>query len=533
MNPLVKSLRLLSRRLCAEDGVALLLAISVVAILTIAAGATIQIVQSGQVSSSRERQTARAMAIGEAGLDKALNTIAASDPDGTQLTGATVTGTLPFDGGTANYSATKQSDGSWVAATVATSPDGKVTRRVETTLSPHQTTTGTTVSPVYGYGFFMADPTADCTVLAGTGNSIGNSAKVTVPVYIAGSLCLSGGGAPLIANPTGSPKITLYVGGKFRTDSNSSPVGQSGAVGQLAKATIVGGCQIDFHGWKNVICSKQGVPTSNTGSGVWADVYSSTPLVLTKPTVGATEADAAYQNAAPGPMHPCGAGSTVGPLRFDSAGSTTRNSSLGSVRLLQITGSWGSGNSFDCRFYDGLGNLTGRLAYTFGTPGALVVQGTIFIDGNLTFGGADSAVYSGKGTIYVNGTVSFTNGARLCGTSMVSGNCSGNWDPTVNSLEIVAVNSANASPGWDMSGDSQFEGTAYTNGRYVSGNSAWVQGPVIADSGQLSGDTKFKAISAPPPGAPGASTLTTTTTWAAEPGSWRQCPASAPCPVLP
>src|SRR3954454_13217916 len=115
VNTLIKPLRLVSRRLCAEDGVALLLAISVVAVLTIAAGATIQIVQSGQISSTRERQTARAMAIGEAGLDKALYTIAANDPNGTLAPGSTVSSTsFSFDGGSGTYSATKQADGSWV-----------------------------------------------------------------------------------------------------------------------------------------------------------------------------------------------------------------------------------------------------------------------------------------------------------------------------------------------------------------------------------------------------------------------------------
>jgi hypothetical protein len=513
----------------------LILAISIVAVLTVSTAATIQIVQSNQVSSNRERQATRALAIGEAGLDKAVAAVVTNDPNATQPTGTTVASTsYTFDGGSGTFSATKQADGSWVGTATAVSPDGKVTRKVETTVSPHQTTTGSAISPVYGYGFFMADPTADCTVVSGTGNSIGNSAKVSVPVYIASSLCLSGGGAPLIANPATGPKITLYIGGKLQVSGNSSPIGQtSPASARLSKATIVGGCQVSFHGWKNVICSQQGDPTSGTGSGVWADFYSSTPLSLAKPTVGTTEANAAYQNAAPGPLNPCGTGSTVGSLRFDSAGNTTRDTSLGAVRLLQITGAGTTANNFDCRFYDASNNLIGRLAYTYGSPGSLVVQGKIFIDGNLTFTGNDTAVYSGNGTIYVNGTVSFSNGARLCGAAMVAGKCSGNWDPTANSLEIVAVNAANTNPGWNMAGDSEFEGIAYTNGRYVSGNSAWVQGPVIADSGQLSGDTKFKAISAPPPGAPGASTLTTLTSWAVEPGSWRECPAGSACPTLP
>lgn len=511
------------------------MAISIVGVLAISTATTIQIVQAGQTSSSRERQGTRALSTAEAGLDEALHTIGANDPNATQPTGSTVASTAySFDSGSGTYSATKNADGSWSVTAVATSPNGNVTRRLQTTVDPHQTTTGSAVSPVYGYGFFMADPTADCTVVAGTGNSIGNSAKVTVPVYLASSLCLSGGGAPLIANPASpAPKITLYIGGKLQVSGNSSPIGQSGAATQLLKATIVGGCQVSFHGWQNMICSTQGNPTSGTGSGVWADTYSSTPLALAKPTVGATEADAAYANAAPGPKNPCGVGSTVGPLRFDSVGSVTRDTSLGTVRLLEITGSSGAGNNFDCKFYDASNNLIGRLAYTFGSPGSLTVLGTIFIDGNLSFTGADSAVYTGNGTIYVNGTVSFSNGARLCGAAMVSGKCSGNWDPTANSLEIVAVNAGNVSPGWSMAGDSEMEGTAYTNGKYVSGNSAWVQGPVIADSGTLSGDTKFKAIATPPPGAPGASTLSTITKWAVSPGSWRECPAASPCPTLP
>jgi hypothetical protein len=219
-------------------------------------------------------------------------------------------------------------------------------------------------------------------------------------------------------------------------------------------------------------------------------------------------------------MNACGAGSTVGPLKFDD--NTTRNTSLGDERLLQLTGSSGSGNNFDCKFYDGGGTLVGRLAWTFGSPGALIVQGTIFIDGNLTLTGNDKAVYTGSGTLYVNGTVSMSNGARLCGGALVSGGCNGTWNPAVNSLMIVAVNASGTNPGFSMAGDSQFEGIAYTVGKYSAGNSAWVAGPVIADYGTLSGDTSFKQITDPPPGAPGDSTVVTTTTWQVVPGSWRQ-----------
>lgn len=474
---------------------------------------------SNEGLASRDRDSQRAFNVAESGINNALSVLSQQDSSGSQAIGSTLASTgFTLDGGSGTYSASKTGALTWTVTAYGTSPSGDVTRHLEVQVAAQTVSSGTPASPVYGWGFFMASPTADCTVVSGSGNNLGNSALITVPIYTASSLCLSGGSSPLIAEPSTSAGNTLplYVGGKFRTSGNSSPVGTSAK--RLKSATIVGGCQISFHGIQNVICSQQGVPTSGTGSGIWANTYGSTPLNLTKPAI---DAAGWYANAKPGPSNPCGAGSTVGPLLFDSNG--TRDMSLGTKRLLMLTGSSGSGNNFDCKFYDGGGNLIGRLAWTFGTPGALVVQGTIFIDGNLTFGGNDKAVYTGSGTIYVNGTVSMSNGARVCGAAMVGSACSGtNWNPATNALMLVAVNAGNASVAFDMQGDSEFEGLAYAVGKYQSGDGAWVAGPVIADTGTLSGDTKFQAVTDPPPGAPGDGSVTTTTAWAVVPGSWRQ-----------
>jgi hypothetical protein len=509
-----------------ESGISLVMALLVMVVLSISTGGVVTFVTSNQTNAGRDREAERAFNIAEAGLAKGADGVIAQDPNATVAIGTTLSPTsFSLDGGTGSWSATKASQLTWTVTATGNSPTGRVLRKLQEQVIATQQSGTTLVSPVYGYGFFMGDPNADCTVLSG-GDRIGNSALVTVPVYIASSLCLTGGGAPLIANPASGPKITLYIGGKLQVDSNSDPVGTSSS--RLTSATIVGGCQVNFHGWKNVICSTPGNPVNGTGSGVWASAYDATPQTKTKPVVDTAAADAVYQSAAPGPKHPCGAGSTLGPLRFDT--NTTRDTSLGTVRLLKWTGGT-TGNSFDCKFYDSGGNLTGQLSYTYGTPGALTINGTVFIDGNLSFSGNDTAVYSGKGTLYVDGTVSFSNGARLCGAPMVSGKCSGNWDPTQNALEIVAINhQIQASPptptGWNMGGDGEFEGIAYANGAYVSGNSAWVQGPVIADSGQLSGATLFKAITTPPPGAPGVTPSPPTTTWAIKRGSWQECPSA-------
>ncbi len=507
-----------------EGGIALVLAILIVAVLTISVTATLELVTSTQATSTRDRQSAQAFSAAEAGLDAGVNQVVAAEAGGTQPNGTTLPGAQTIDGSTVSWTAAKASDGSsWTVNATATSPDGKVVRTLQEQLEPQTGTTAGTPSAVYGYGFFMADPNADCTT--GAGDTIGNSSLVTEPVFIASSLCISGGGGPLVANPTGGSPISVYIGGKFQTQGNSSPIGTSSSL--LSSATIVGGCQISFHGWKTVPCDQQGDPTNGAGSGVWASSYSSTPMALTKPTVSSSDADTLYQTASPGPKNPCGSGSTPGSyLKFDT--NSARDTTVGTVDLLKISGGT-TGNNYDCRTYDSHGNLIGQLTYVYGTPGSLTINGTVFIDGNLSFSGNDQAVYHGTGTIYVDGTVSLSNGARLCGSSLVSGQCSGSWDPTQNDLEIVAINHQNVTPGWSMAGDAQFEGIAYTNGSFVSGNSAWIGGPVIADSGQLSGDTKFHDISTPPPGAPGAGTPTSTTTWVVKPGSWRLCPSSVGC----
>ncbi len=501
-----------------ERGIALVMTLLITASFAITTMAIAALMVSNERASGRDRDSARAFNVAESGINTALSVLSQQDTSGSQPVGSTLSSTsFAIDGGSGTYSATKTGALEWTVSASGTSPNGAVSRELEVKVSAQTVTSGTAASPVYGWGFFMGSTTPDCVTISGSGNNIGNSALLTVPVYTAGSLCLSGGGAPLIAEPSTSAggTIPLYVGGKFRTSGNSSPAGTSAK--RLASATIVGGCQISFHGWKDVICSQQGVPTSGTGSGIWANSYSSTPMTLTKPTI---DPASWYTNAKPGPNSPCGAGSTVGPLTFDN--DTTRNTSLGSKRLLMLTGSSGSGNDFDCKVYDGSGNLVGRIAWTFGTPGTLVVQGTVFIDGNLTFAGNDKAVYTGSGTIYVNGTVSMSNGARVCGAAMVGTNCSGNWDPATNALMLIAVNAGSAATAFDMAGDSQFEGLAYAVGKYSAGNSAYVSGPVIADTGTLSGNTKFKVVTDPPPGAPGDGSVVTTTVWKVVPGSWRQ-----------
>src|SRR5581483_9339004 len=321
---------------------------------------------------------------------------------------------------------------------------------------------------------------------------------------------------------------------------------------------IVGGC-IDGGHNQSVVCSKQGSPLQNVnsasyGSGVYATNYSSTQNDIAKPTIDTNW----YSNARPGPATGCNddptnsanrssypSDSQSGTPQWSAAtfkstvfdNNTTRNTSLATnpIDILQLVNNWNQVmNSFDCRYYGPDGTLLGRLAWTYpaggmtsSNPGTLIIQGTVFIDGNLNFASSDYAVYQGRGTIYVNGKVTITAGAKICAQPISGSPCNGNFDPNTNLLEIVAINAGNANPGFSLTGSGTYEGVSFVNGVFNASASSNVNGPVIADRATMSGNAKLRTTVDPPSGAPGAATTTTTTgspqaTWAVVPGSWQQ-----------
>jgi Tfp pilus assembly protein PilX len=552
-------------RLARQEGIALVLTLIVMGVLTIGTAAVITEVNSNEHQFGRDRQVNRALNVAEAGLNAGVAAVKAQPATATSLPGASGT----IDQGSWSYTATRAADASnpnlyyWTVTSTGVSPDGAVTRIVSTKVSETITSTSqsqtvtTPASPAYNWGIFLGDATSDCTPGGSTGNVLGGSSGVTVDVYIKGSLCVSGNSSPFILQPTGTTDtLTVYIGNKFKSKSNASPIGTSSA--KIHLATVVQGCVDANHGsspnFQTVPCSKQGSPLNNPnsasyGSGVYATTYSSTQNDIPKPPIDLNW----YSNAGPGPANGCGTGSTFpAPSTPWTAtdfknrvldNDSTRNTSVGTVNLLELVDrSSGAGgvahNSFDCKSYDSGGSLIGELKWDYPSGGCgsapaagtadLTVNGTVFIDGNLNFASCDYAVYQGRGTIYVNGTVTFANGTKICAKPISGNPCLGNYDPNSNLIEIVAVNAGNASPGYDLSGAAKYEGISYVVGKFNSGNGSDVNGPVIADTATLSGNAKLRTTVDPPPGAPGASSTTTTTTgvdqaaFAGVPGSWQQ-----------
>jgi Tfp pilus assembly protein PilX len=551
--------RRLVRRACKrlswaqQDGIALVLTLIVMGVLTIGTTAVLTEVNSNEHHFGRDRQVNRALNVAEAGLNAGIAAVKALPATATSAPG--VSGTT--DQGSWSYTVTRTQDSSnsdlyyWTVTSTGVSPDGTVTRivskKVAETITHHSTsqTVHHDASDAYKYGFFLGDPSSDC-VTVGTGNNFSGNLTISVSMYVAGSLCWGGSNVSM-REPSGPGQtITLYVGKKFKvTGSNSSPIGTGSpspapcGTGCIKSATVVGGC-IDTRG-NTPACSLHGDPTkrsnqSGYGSGIYAKDHPSTQQNVPPPTIDT----AWYTNAKPGPATGCNddpthpgdpayastypsgyTASTFKSALFDN--NSTMNTSLGTVSFLNFA-------SFDCRYYDSSGNLKGRLMWQTGTPGTLTILGTMWIDGNLSFAGTTSATVQGRGTIYATGTISFSGQANVCEKPTSGSPCLGNYDATQNLLVLVAYNNgSHTTTGFSLTGQNTYEGIAFTNGILSEGGNATLHGPVLADTANMAGNGDARTVIDPPDGSPGAAydeVITQsgddTAAWADVSGSWQQ-----------
>ena len=501
--PRRRSVGAVRARLSDETGLALVLALVVVAALSVGTASLIMLVTSNQTAVGRDRQEERAFNIAEAGLNEAVSYLSTKDT----LTISTVAATsYSLDNGTgtwwASKTATSPTVDTWTLYAQATS--GKTSRKVSVQLAANKSVLITPSSASWGKGFFISDATS-CATVKGT-------VDVSISVYAAGNLCLQGN--VKIFEPTpATPSVYLYVGGQAQLPNNaSSTIGASGA--SIAQADIVGGCTV---GGSAKICSNA------SQSKVWANNYISTAQTLTKPPV-----NAASTYAGGDWNHPvCSTGS----FTFDGNG--TRDSSVGSITLL-------TGGAYNCTVYKSsshvAGNEMGTLSWNPATK-ALTASGILYLDGNLVMSGGN-ANFTGTGTIFVNGRVAISGNMTVCGPgAAASGStCTGLWNAALGALSVVAVNAGGVSgmtsgsctspAAWSMSGNAQIDVLAYVVGCFEQTGTSYVTGPVTTDQGVMAGTPMHTDVLNPPPGTPGASGSTASASWGhVVPSSWRQMPA--------
>jgi len=181
-----------------------------------------------------------------------------------------------------------------------------------------------------------------------------------------------------------------------------------------------------------------------------------------------------YQNADLGPLSPCTT-STGSPPKFDTGSGLPDNSidwSATPTTVINLT----PGASYTCKSTAGSTTL-GELSWNASTN-LLTVKGTIFIDGSITIAPGGTARYTGAATIVASGTFGM-KGNDICATHPgYTGACdytaTSPWDPNQSALVIVADGAAGA-------GNAQGQGSDFNTGEGIELKSAGFQGALIAN----------------------------------------------------
>lgn len=415
-----------------EDGFVLVLALGALVALTAVVASVGFLVTRNESASSRSLAVQRARSLAEAGLNDAL---AALYEAPNKLDAASVPATTrTLEGGSYTFSGAL-SGTTWTLTGSGTlrSPAGTAVPQVARTVSRQVQVVQQPVLDIWRY--LYSDTLTGCM-------QVSNNATIGAPLYVRGNLCVGNNG-----HIRGSP---LQVRGSLTLDNNSD-VGT--AASPLGEVRVGGGCL------------GQGGNTPHTcgaADRVYARLITSSVGTLAKPPV---DLPGWYANAAPGPARGCANGQLAN--AFDT--NRVLDHSAPAFDLAPAS-------PYDCRVYDGGGSQIGRLSWTPGSPGTLVIDGVVFFDGDVYLSNNDFVLYSGRGTIYSSGSITLDNNSYLCGIA----GCTASWNPNANLIVLVAGTSTQQY-GFSLMNNSTFQGGAYVVGDYLVVNNGVNWGPVIAN----------------------------------------------------
>jgi hypothetical protein len=262
----------------------------------------------------------------------------------------------------------------------------------------------------------------------------------------------------------------------------TSSIGTSGT--PVAQANISGTCTLG---------SAAAHTPCSSADQVYASAHSSSAQNLGKPTI-----DLSYwwQNAKPGPKHPCTTSSGTVPSFDNNSASTTNwdRSLTDNGEMSPETG------SYVCQVWEN-GQLVGELSWDR-TTRVLKIKGTVFRDGNFRFDDDGTVVhYQGRGIIYASGDLEFDeqvcaggSGTSSCATYPYPGSTMQTWDPTQNLLILLTEHNSEYDQGGTScspSGTSAcpngykpgaFQGIAYANGDCLIHQEFQLSGPVMCNT---------------------------------------------------
>jgi hypothetical protein len=482
-------MRRVSLTLRQEDGMALVLALGVMAVLTATAATLFSYTTTNSRTASYSDRKQKAYVAAEAGLNSAvsmlgLSTNNALDPcllnPPTNPSGFTCTSHTPFqatyDGGTVTwYGTLDQTAQLWTISSTASFPNptgpsaAPVTRTLRTSVPITANQNDPSNTAIWNY--IISTKTSNSTTCDVT---LANSVIIDEPLYVAGNLCMNN--TSQILQPSSTTPVKLITLGKLVLMSPQNSVGTSSQ--PVYEANIGGGCA--------------GSITATTHACTSSDrVYASTLLNSASPIALPVVDDAnAYLSAKPGPRNPCSITSGTPPVWDNDSTLDLTSYPNGSVpTAFNLT----PGANYTCEATDSAGNVVGQLDWNNATK-TLTIKGKMYIDGSVYSDNGAVNVYSGSATLYVTGTFSITNSTKICGSTAGSACDFSAWTPNSNILVVVAHGDNGSGYSIAMANTTKWQGGFFAANGIDLGQSSIDEGPMFASAINLGNSVQVKPL---------------------------------------
>ncbi len=533
------------------------------AVLSISGTAMFAYTTSNARSTGYSKQNEIAFSLSESGLNNAMAVLSnpsnnALDSDLLPSTEATASSTT-HEGGTAKwYGTLDRSTAMWTITAIGlhNNPTGsgvaQVRRKLVAKVPVIPTNTQPNNNPAWNYIYARATGSA-CDV------TLSNNLSGQSRFYVAGNLCLS--------NNVDITSESLIVRGNLDLSNNADV----GTTGSRVETHVGGNCRYGGGSWTTPNCGgnqdsrhifSKLMPSGTTGVNA-----------TNVPLIPEPEADWAawYENAAPGPAQSC-TGSSGTPPTFDN-NYPNRNNSLGTFELT-------AGSSYSCRVGPGanttltaamnasqttlnVASATGFPTTTFrvrvddeymtvtngfgtttwtvtrgvngstaashvnsqtitwddsdasgmlvwnSTTKTLTVKGTIFIDGSISLTNGTLNTYNGQATLYLSGVFYQNNSTKFCGGVSGSDCAFAAWNPNNELLTVVTNGSgggAGTGNGISVDNNAQFQGGLFATYDVAFSNNARSDGPIVGRTVKFSNNVQndqFPTITTVPAGMPG------------------------------
>jgi hypothetical protein len=471
-----------------ENGMALVLALGMMAILTIVGTTVISYTSSNARHASYSDTRQKADASAEAGVNSAvavlgLSTNNALDPcllhPPTNPSGTTCATNAPFqtayDGGTSTwYGTLDQANQIWTISSTGSfrNPTGPgtapLTRTMRATVPISANQNDPSNTAVWNY--IVATKTSNSTTCDVT---LANSVVVDEPLYVAGNLCLNN--SAQVLQPSTNP-VKLIVLGKL---IQMSPQNSVGTLTQpIYEANIGGGC-----GTLITLAAH----TCTVVDKVFATTLVNSAVPLALPVVDDANA---YNTAKPGPKNPCSVTSGTPPTWDNDSTLDLTDHPNGSVptsfNLTPVS-------NYTCQATDGSGHIVGQLDWN-NTTKTLTIKGKMYIDGSVYTDNGSINLYNGSATLYLSGTFSITNSTKMCGSTAGAACDFSTWAPNGNILLVVAHGDNGSGYSIAMANTTKWQGGFFATHGIDLGQSSIDEGPMFASNINLSNSVQVKPL---------------------------------------